>query len=253
LKRRSPENELTTDDKKSRRLRERIRLSLPVRVMCRETLDHEWTEMTRLVDVTPFGARFRLKRPTESGRVLLLTSAMPRQLRCFDHIEDQYRVWSLVRHVTMLDSKTENGAVIEVGLAFIGKRPPASFANDPATRYDIANLQSGLWAVAEGQDALTELDDQDHRGGSRHTIPLEVTIEVYGDDGKFSEIENTVTENISTTGAAVFTALNLDRGRFLRMSSRDGFEVIAVVRRRTVGADGIARLHLQFIGREWPL
>jgi hypothetical protein len=30
---------------------------------------------------------------------LRLTLAMPRQLRCFDHVEDQYRVWSLVRNV----------------------------------------------------------------------------------------------------------------------------------------------------------
>src|SRR6266480_1059988 len=109
---------------KSRRLRERIGLSLPVRVSGRDSIDHEWTEMSRLVDVTPFGARFRLKRPTEVGRLLLLTLAMPRQLRCFDHVEDQYRVWSLVRNVKMLDPKTQRGALVEVGVAFVGKYPP---------------------------------------------------------------------------------------------------------------------------------
>ena len=74
-----------------------------MRVQCRESLDHEWIEMSRLVDVTPFGARLRLKRPTETGRLLLLTLPMPRPLRCFDHVEDQYRVWSLVRNVKLLD------------------------------------------------------------------------------------------------------------------------------------------------------
>src|SRR5436853_7677931 len=112
---------------KSRRLRERVGLRLPVRVQCRDSVDHEWTEMSRLVDVTPFGARLRLKRPTETGRLLLLTLAMPRQLRCFDHVEDQYRVWSLVRSVRFLDPKIEKGALVEIGVAFVGKRPPRSF------------------------------------------------------------------------------------------------------------------------------
>jgi len=120
-----------------------------VRITCRETLGYEWTEMSRLVDVTPFGARLRLKRPTEVGRLLLLTMAMPRPLRCFDHVEDQYRVWSLVRHLRTLDSAKYLGAVIEIGVAFVGKLPPASFTKDPATRYEIANLQAGMWIVQE--------------------------------------------------------------------------------------------------------
>ena len=229
-------------------------LSLPVRVTCRETVGHEWTEMSRLVDVTPFGARLQLKRPTETGRLLLLTMAMPRQLRCFDHVEDQYRVWSLVRNLRTLNPATHKGALIEIGVAFVGKRPPASFLKDPATRYDIANLQAGMWTLQEeSAEVLSEIDETDKRKESRHTIPTEVTIEVFGGERESPEIENTVTENISRSGAAVMTALNLERGRFVKLSTRDGFEVMAVVRRRIVGLDGIARLHLQFIGSEWPL
>ncbi len=210
--------------------------------------------MSRLVDVTPYGARLRLKRPTETGRLLLLTMAMPRQLRSFDHIEDQYRVWSLVRNVRQLDPKTSNGAMIEIGVAFVGKRPPESFQKDPSIRYEIENLQSGLWSVQEeSSEVLSEVEPTDKRNQSRHTIPTEVTLEVFGDDEASRQIENTVTENISRTGAAVFTALNLERGRFLKLSTRDGFTIMAAVRNRSVGADGIARLHLQFIGAEWPL
>jgi hypothetical protein len=210
--------------------------------------------MSRLVDVTPYGARLRLKRPTETGRLLLLTMAMPRQLRSFDHIEDQYRVWSLVRNVRQLDPKTSNGAMIEIGVAFVGKRPPESFQKDPAIRYEIENLQSGQWTVQEeSSEVLSEVESTDKRDESRHTIPTEVTLEVFGDDEVSRQIESTVTENISRSGAAVFTALNLDRGRFLKLSTRDGFSIMAAVRSRSVGADGIARLHLQFIGSEWPL
>ena len=42
-------------DEKSRRIRRRLELAIPVRVRGRDSADHEWTEMTRLIDVTPFG------------------------------------------------------------------------------------------------------------------------------------------------------------------------------------------------------
>src|SRR5438034_10321553 len=82
-----------------KRIRERLELKLPVRVSCRETPDFEWMEVTRLIDVTPFGAGFTLKRPTEKGRLLHLTIPMPRKLRTFDHAEDHYRVWATVRNL----------------------------------------------------------------------------------------------------------------------------------------------------------
>ena len=245
------------DGGQSRRLRERFALALPVRVQCRESLDHQWTEMSRLVDVTPFGARLRLKRPTETGRLLLLTLPMPRPLRCFDHVEDQYRVWSLVRNVKLLDPASEKGALVEIGVAFVGKRPPRSLEVDPARRYEIAQSSSeaGLWAVKEesGQ-LLSEVNVTDKRKETRHNIPIEVLIEVFGKDGSFSESESTVTENISRKGAAVFTTLDLSPGRFVKFSSQQyQAAMLAVVRNRHLAPDGIARLHLEFIGSEWPL
>jgi hypothetical protein len=232
-------------------------LALPVRVQCRESLDHEWIEMSRLLDVTPFGARLRLKRPTESGRLLLLTLPMPRPLRCFDHVEDQYRVWSLVRNLKLLDPGTEKGALVEIGVAFVGKRAPRSFDADPSRRYEIArsSAEAGLWAVKEeSRESLSEVSVTDKRKESRHGIPIEVLIEVFAKDGSFSQSENTVTENISSQGAAVFTTLDLSPGRFVRLSSQQyQAALLAAVRARHVAPDGIARLHLEFIGSEWPL
>ena len=236
-------------------MRKRIELALPVRVYCRESLDHEWTEMSRLVDVTPFGARLRLKRPTEMGRLLLLTLPMPRQLRCFDHIEDQYRVWSLVRNVKLLDPRAEKGALVEIGVAFVGKRPPRSFEADPARRYDIAEstAEAGLWSVREeSSESLAEAAEKPRE--TRHNIPIEVLIEVFAQDGSCSESEKTVTENISPHGAAVFTTLNLSAGRFVRISSEQyGTSMLGVIRTRSLSANGIARLHMEFVGSEWPL
>lgn len=244
-------------DAKSRRQRERFELALPVRVQCRESLDHEWLEMSRLVDVTPFGARLRLKRPTEVGRLLLLNLPMPRPLRCFDHVEDQYRVWSLVRNVRLLDPALDKGAMVEIGVAFVGKRPPRSFAIDPSRRYEIAHTvsETGLWTVQEeSHDSIAEMPISDKRRDTRHNIPVEVLIEVFDQDGKLSHSESTVTENISRQGASVFSTLEISPGRFVKVSSAQySSTFLAAVRSRHVAADGIVRLHLEFIGSEWPL
>ena len=228
-----------------------------MRVYCRESLDHEWVEMSRLIDVTPFGARLRLKRPTETGRLLQLTLPMPRPLRCFDHIEDQYRIWSLVRNLKLLDPASEKGALVEIGVAFVGKRPPRSFEADPMRRYEVAqsSTEAGLWAVKEESgESLTEGAASDDLRETRHNIPIEVLIEVFAKDGSFSESENTVTEDISQHGASVFTTLSVSPGRFIRITSEQyRAAALAVVRGRRLGADGIARLHLEFVGSEWPL
>jgi len=258
---RGPIGFLTKDSEKregkSRRLRERFELALPVRVHCRESLDLEWNEVSRLVDVTPFGARLRLKRPTETGRLLLLTLPMPRPLRCFDHVEDQYRVWSLVRNLKLLDPEREKGALVEIGVAFVGKHPPRSFAAHPSRRYEIAHSSTelGLWAVQEESSAsISEIPATDKRKETRHTIPVEVLIEVFDHDGSLSQSESTVTENISRQGAAVFTTLDLTAGRFVKFSSPQyQAAMLAVVRDRHTAADGIVRLHLEFIGSEWTL
>jgi len=249
---------MTKDSKeKSQRQRERIALHLPVRVHGRDDVDNEWTEMSRLVDVTPFGARLRLKRPTEVGRLLFLTLAMPRQLRCFDHVEDQYRVWSLVRNVRLIDSNKEMGALVEIGVAFIGKRPPKSFTLDPTRRYEITktSTEASLWTVAEESgEHLSEVTITDKRKESRHSIPIEVLIEVFDEEGGLSTKEKSVTENISQHGAAIFTSLDISPGRFVKMSSEQyGASVLAVVRAHRTAADGIPRLHLEFVGCEWPL
>ena len=228
-----------------------MRLSLPVRVVCREGAGEEWTEQTRLNDVTPFGASFRLPRPVDVGRLLHLHMPMPRQLRCFDHVEDQYRVWALVRRVTVAAETAGGGQLFELGVAFVGKHPPASFQADPKTRYEIAAdpTDQNLWRADERKKrAFVEGRE------TRLTMPVEVVVEVIDEHGAVAQSEQTVTENISRTGAAVFTSLRLERGRFVRLrSARYSLAVLAVVRRTRRGEDNIDRLHLEFVDRQWPL
>jgi PilZ domain len=244
-------------DQKSRRMRERIRLALPARVFVRESRDDQWTVMTRLVDVTPFGARFPLPRPIDIGRLLQLTMALPRQLRVFDHAEDQYRVWAIVRNVKLLEQKKPKDPLVEVGVAFIGKRPPRSYEDHPERRFEIAQskLESAMWTAREDSvDQLAEItSSDDKRKESRQMIPVDVVIEIFEAD-KLVKTEQTVTENISRSGAAVFTALEIGRGTFVKMTSRMyNATVLGVVRARRTGKDGITRLHLEFLGSQWPI
>jgi hypothetical protein len=243
---------------KSRRLRERVKLALPVRVHCRETAGHEWVEMSRLADVTPFGARFPLTRPVERGRLVHLTLPMPRQLRCFDHIEDQYRVWALVRSLAPRPQGGTGGEVLlmryEVGVAFTGKNPPASYLRDPATRYDIESLStegSVLWRTRETEE-LGAAGVRSEK--TRLQMAVTVRIELFGADGRVSASEETVTENLSRRGAAVWTTLKAERGRFVRVTNMEtGQSLTAAVRAARTGPDGIPRLHMEFIDGEWPL
>lgn len=250
------------ENERNRRQRERLNLSLPIRVLCRETLIESWDEVTRLIDVTPFGAGFMLVRALEVGRLLQLTIPMPRQLRCYDHIEQQYKVWALVRHVRKTTRGQTNQIIYQIGVAFIGKHPPASYVNNPATLYELIEPDAvGFWRfrelppknVAAARTTKT-LVETDLRKLSRHQIPLGVTIEVFNERGETVASELTVTEDVSLTGAAVFTTLDVEQGRFVRLSSEQyGVTIVAIIRQRKTGSDGVARLHLEFIDRQFPL
>jgi hypothetical protein len=243
-----------SDPKSRKRIRERLNLKLPVRVRCRETPDFEWAEITRLIDVNPFGAGFKLKHPIEKGRLLHLTIPMPRQLRVFDHVEDQYKVWALVRYVRPLSPETDELPEFEVGVAFVGKRPPKSYEEDPTKRYAIASSATETVINETPDQMLGVLSSVDNREFTRHNIPVDILLETLDARGAVAQSENTVTENISARGATLFTTLAIPSGRFVRLTSQQyNLTVLAAVRSSVKGADGIGRIHVEFTDREWPL
>jgi len=237
---------------KDRRVRERLRLSLPARVQVREDAQTEWTEMTRLADLTPFGAGFSLTRPVDTGRLVHLTLPMPRQLRCFDHVEDQYRVYALVRFMRAEFPVGARAPGFKFGVAFAGKRPPESYQLDPKKRYEVfePETQGGLWKLLEQTPTAGQIEKKE----SRLSVPVEVTVELYDERWNITAREDTVTENISRRGAAVYTTIKAERGRFVRLTSpRYQTSAFAVIRAHRTGNDGIPRLHVEFMDREWPL
>ncbi len=246
---------------KSQRLRERKSLTIPVRVRGRESTTHEWMEVTHVQDVTAFGARFSLMHPTEPGRVLHLTLPMPRQLRSYDWSEDQYQVWTLVRHVHLVTptptiQSTPTPTTLpqfEIGVAFIGARPPGQYERDPSRRYQVATLaESGMWTVRE--IAPPPNPKGPRADDTRLTLMTEVVIELFNETGQIVASENTVSENISRRGAAVYTQMRVELGRFVRLSSsRDKVSRLAAVRACRPGPDGVYRMHLEFLDGTWPL
>jgi hypothetical protein len=242
-----------SDPKTRKRIRVRLELKLPVRVHCRETPDFDWVEITRLIDVTPFGAGFTLKHVIEKGRLLHMTIPMPRQLRVFDHVEDQYKVWALVRYVKPLPPDADKLPEFEVGVAFVGKHPPRSYEENPARRYEIANAAT---EQGPGEDADMMLGPlhSTTREYTRHSIPVEILLETVDEKGVVIQSESTVTETISPKGASLFTSLTIAEGRFVRISSKQyNLTVFAAVRSSGKGADGVGRIHVEFMDREWPL
>ena len=115
--------------------------------------------------------------------------------------------------------------------------------------------ESGLWQFTERKLAgERNVSVGSPRPETRYHIPIEVVIEVLDEKGKVSASEKTVTENISRRGAAVFTTLEVTRGRFVRVTSAQyQISAIAAVRGRRIGANGVPRLHLEFVDRQWPL
>ena len=239
-----------SEERNWKRIRERLALHLPVRVQGRETPDFAWTEMSRLNNVTPFGAGFTLKRPTEKGRLLYMTIPMPRQLRVFDHVEDQYRIWAIVRH---MEVRISNGVTqFDVGVAFIGKRAPSSYEKEPWKRYDVAT--TAFQALTSADDIVTPFPTEEQRTQTRHNIAVDMKVEVVGENGDVLESEHTVTEDISKRGATLFTTLGVPQGRFIRVTSHQyAITAHAAIRSRSTGADGVPRIHVEFIDREWPL
>jgi hypothetical protein len=229
------------------RIRARLPLKLPISVLCRESVDHQWKEKSRLIDVNQFGAGFTLTRPVEVGRLIQLMAPLPHQLRCFDQLEPTYCVWSLVRHILVAQS---DPVVFRVGVAFVGKRPPASYEDDPASLYDPLPIklgQSVMWSV-------TRRPPTKQRRENRLAIPLEVLVETFDEAGHLVQREHTVTEAISTLGACIPSSLEVEPGRVVRITSTtDGVTLFGAVRSRQVMPDGIARLGIEFIGGRWPL
>jgi len=212
------------------RKRGRLELHIPVRVRVKETVGEEWAELSHIIDVTQLGASFTLNRRIATGRIVHLSLPLPWRLRQYDHSEELYRIYALVRWVRPAEDN------FAVGVAFVGKNPPASWIHDPSKVYG-----SGR-------------HDEEKRREGRVQAALTIQLDLLGESGEVLNSEVTVTENISRHGAACYTTLRANPGSLMRVTSQQTtFTTTAIVRKCRTGKDNIPRVHIEFVGDDWPL
>lgn len=232
---------------KTERRSERMSISLPIRVEAHETQNRVWREVTHLESVSDIGAGFYLSRLIEIGQILFLSMPLEKELRRYDYDKEQYCIWGVVRHCHR--TIREKFSVYHIGVAFIGQEPPFSHRKNPLTIYKLCEINAdGFWQVCE--------DDQppSKRTQPRYLIPIEVYIAICDAEDNIVAHERTVTENISASGASVFSGLELNVGDKVKFIKQHGnFSAMAIVRDRRVGKDNLPRIHLEFINVRFPL
>jgi hypothetical protein len=102
-----------------RRKYSRTSITLPVEVRAYACEKGQFVEYTETVNLSPLGASFRMRNRAIVDDILLITLAMPQQLRLFDFDMPQYQIYAQVRRV-----RPRPDGFLSVGVAFISKEPP---------------------------------------------------------------------------------------------------------------------------------
>jgi hypothetical protein len=203
-------------------------------------------EISGLLDVTPHGATLLLTDPPELGQLLCLQLPGSRT-----HAQGM-QMWALVWAVAQTGESSEAMPPRScVSVIFVNDDVPSAGREGEASLYAYLIEENGRLRL-QRQQGVDSRDRQ--RRESRLSVPLEVTLEALRPDGTVLMREQTVTENISRSGAAVWTSLLIGARQAVRLTSeRHGISILGVVRARRIGPDGIARLHLEFTGGQWPI
>jgi hypothetical protein len=206
-----------------------------------------WKEVADVFSRTTSGVGFYMPRECSVGTLISLMVQMPAYMRCYDHEEEFYHVWGLVQYCHVA---THNDMpAFQVGVAFIGKVPPASFAANPLQNYRISGMNDlGLWSVAESDSRFVQ------RKELRYWQKIEFYLALIDQRRETIGGEKTVTDNISKSGAAVVTKLELSVGdRIKLINSEFDFSSLAIVCNSKELADGRKRVNLEFINGTFPV
>jgi hypothetical protein len=202
-------------------------------------------ETARVVSISAAGAGLYIDSECTVGRLISILVPLDPHLRCYDHGSRYYRVWGLVQHCHRLPGERS----FHVGVALIGKFPPASYRQDPMQSYNICGMaETGLWKIREAKK------DFKKRRDPRFFKAIDLYLAVV--DSRSTRVggEWTTTENISKSGAAVFSSLDVNVGDRVKFISEEyDFSGLAVVCNRKVGADSRSRLHLHFVDHRFPI
>jgi len=225
-----------------------VSMSLYTVVKVKESGDTFWKEVADIVTVSSSGAGFYVKHQCHIGRLVSLMLPLDPHLRTYDYDEEIYKVWGLVQHCQKIaGDEAEN---YHVSVAFVGKNAPESYHIDPTQNYRISGIgEDGLWNIVESANEFkTRRDIRFFK-----SINLYLALVANGKTGALGG-ERTVTENISKSGAAVISSLNVKVGERVKFISEEyDFSGLAIVCNRKTGDDNRTRLHLKFIENYFPI
>lgn len=216
----------------NRRRCERFKLSIPIRVTGHDRRNGKWHEMAETIDVSRTGVKLRLRRRVKHGTVLYVTLPLPTKLRAHGFAEQSYNVYTLVRRV-----EPPKQGVRAVGVEFIGEHPPAGFLDKP-------------WAVFRPR----KWGGNDRRRPDRQEQVEKVRIEYFDESMHSISREEARTENVSRSGLRISGTMAPAEFDLVMVSCpRLKFEGMAALRSRYLGKDGLERICVQLIDKEWPL
>jgi hypothetical protein len=187
--------------------------------------------MTETVDMSRTGVRLRLRRPVRYGTVLYLTLPLPTKLRAHGFAEQSYNVYALVRRI-----EPSKQGVRAVGVEFIGEHPPAGFLDKPWSVF-----RSKKWGGTE------------RRRSNRVEQVEKIRIEYFDESMRSIFFEVARTENVSRSGLRIYGTKAPAEFDLVRVSCpRLKFEAMATLRSRYNGKDGLERICVQLLDKEWP-
>ena len=227
---------------------ERAASSVVATVKFKGNNNEGWKEITEVISFSRNGAGFFLQRECQIGRLVSIIITLPKHLRCYDENKEFYRIWGLVQNCSRV--VTENHQGYHVGIVFIGKDAPESYQENPSTSYKICGMSNeGLWLIKQTEKPFIV------RKHPRFASSLDVWLELLDAEGEdeFTR-EKTITENISISGASVFSDLDLKIDDCLTFTSKShDFSALAVVRGKKTGEKGRPRIHLEFVNAKFTV
>jgi hypothetical protein len=211
--------------------------------------DETWKEVTRVSTVSKSGASFTLSHHCDVGRLVTLVMPLAPEFRAYDFTEDLYPVIGLVQYCYPSAGSGDDRSY-SVGVAFVGKTFPDGHKENPTQNYHISGTTStGMWQIKPSGATFKV------RSAPRFWVPLEVTVSQIKRDRSATDYkEQTVTSNVSTSGASVPCSLDLEIGDRIKFASKEhDFYTIGIVRNRQVKGGKKPVLHIEFVDNRFPV
>ena len=211
--------------------------------------DETWKEVTHVLTVSKSGASFTLSHHCDVGRLVTLVMPLAREFRVYDLNEELYPVIGLVQYCYPAASSGDQQSY-SVGVAFVGKSFPEGHKENPTQNYHISGTTpTGMWQIKPSEATFKV------RAAPRFWIPLDVTIsQIKRDRSNSNYKEETITSNVSTSGASVPCSLDLEVGDRIKFASKEhDFYSIGIVRNRQVKEGKKPMLHIEFVDTRFPI